>query len=117
MNHLAQLITVLAISGLLAIPANAQTYDLVINHGRVIGPETKLDAVRHLGITGGQIATVSQEPLDGSKVIDASGLIVAPGFIDFHARSLSEDDRNRVCVKRSDLFPRRLVADAPRDSV
>lgn len=71
--------------GLLTIPAQAQTYDLVINHGRVIDPETSLDGIRHLGIKDGQIAAVSQEPLRGAKVMDASGLIVAPGFIDFHA--------------------------------
>lgn len=63
----------------------AQEYEVVINHGRVIDPETKLDGVRHLGITGGTIVAVSREPLDGAKVIDAGGLIVAPGFIDFHA--------------------------------
>ncbi len=85
MNQLVRLIGVLAVGGLLSLPASAQTYDLVINHGRVIDPETKLDAIRHLGIKGGQIAAVSQQPLDGAKVIDASGLIVAPGFIDFHA--------------------------------
>jgi N-acyl-D-glutamate deacylase len=85
MNYLARLISVLAVGGLLAIPAKGQTYDLIINHGRVIDPETGLDGIRHLGIKDGQIAAVSQEPLPGAKVIDATGLIVAPGFIDFHA--------------------------------
>lgn len=62
-----------------------EKYDLVINNGRVIDPETKLDGVRHVGIKGGKIAAVSEKPLAGPKVIDAKGLIVAPGFIDYHA--------------------------------
>lgn len=63
----------------------AAEYDVVINNGRIIDPETKLDGIRHLGIKGGTIVAVSSEPLDGANVIDARDLIVAPGFIDFHA--------------------------------
>lgn len=71
---------------MLWIPAaKGAEYELVIANGRVIDPETELDAVRHLGINGKSIAAVSAEPLDGEQVIDAGGLIVAPGFIDFHA--------------------------------
>ena len=62
----------------------AQTYDLVIRNGRVMDPETKLDATRNVGIRSGKIATISASPLDGKRVIDARGLIVAPGFIDLH---------------------------------
>ena len=67
-------------------PAAAQDrYDVVLAGGRVIDPETGLDAVRHMGIRGDEIAAVSPEPLEGEVVIDASGLVVAPGFIDLHA--------------------------------
>ena len=62
----------------------AQTYDVVIANGRVIDPETKLDAVRSVGIDGGTIQAVSAKPLQGRKIIDAKGLVVAPGFIDLH---------------------------------
>ncbi len=62
-----------------------ETYDLVIASGRVIDPETNLDAVRNIGINGGTIVSVSEEPLAGRAVLDAKGAIVAPGFIDFHA--------------------------------
>lgn len=65
--------------------AQAHEYDIAINNGRVIDPETKLDAVRHIGISGDRIEAISTEPLKGKAVIDAKGLIVAPGFIDFHA--------------------------------
>jgi dihydroorotase len=62
----------------------AQEYDTVILGGRVIDPESKLDAVRNVGIAGGAIRAVSERPLRGRTVIDANGLVVAPGFIDLH---------------------------------
>jgi len=62
----------------------AQQFDLVIEGGRVMDPETGLDAVRNVGIRDGKIAQISQETLAGKRVIHASGLIVAPGFIDVH---------------------------------
>lgn len=61
-----------------------QQYDLVINNGRVIDPESNLDAVRNVGIKDGKIAVITEEQLSGKEVIDASGHVVAPGFIDFH---------------------------------
>jgi N-acyl-D-glutamate deacylase len=64
---------------------HAQEYDLVISSGRVIDPETNLDGIRNIGINGGKISAVSEEPLTGKVELDANGLIVAPGFIDFHA--------------------------------
>lgn len=65
------------------------TFDLVIAGGRVIDPESNLNDVRHVGITGGVIQSVSSEPLRGRHSIDASGLIVAPGFIDLHSHGQS----------------------------
>jgi N-acyl-D-aspartate/D-glutamate deacylase len=61
----------------------------VINGGRVIDPETKLDAVRSVGIVGDRIAKVSEQPLQGKTVIDAKGLVVSPGFIDMHQHDQS----------------------------
>ncbi|PYV08782.1 MAG: D-glutamate deacylase, partial [Acidobacteria bacterium] len=63
----------------------AAPYEIVLQGGRVMDPETGLDAVRNVGISGGRIAAVSQEPLRGSTVLDAAGLVVAPGFIDLHS--------------------------------
>jgi N-acyl-D-aspartate/D-glutamate deacylase len=66
------------------VPA-ARDFDLVIRDGRVMDPESGLDAVRQVGITGGKIAAISQAPLRARAIIDARGLVVAPGFIDLHA--------------------------------
>ena len=79
------ILTVLSMS--LAACSQDSEYDLVIANGRVIDPETQLDAIRHLGIRDGSISQISQQPLRGNKTIDASGLVVAPGFIDIHSHT------------------------------
>jgi N-acyl-D-glutamate deacylase len=61
------------------------TFDLVVSNGRVIDPETGLDGIRSVGIRNGRIAAISRTPLRGRTVLDAKGLVVAPGFIDLHA--------------------------------
>jgi len=67
-----------------AAPVAAQNFDLVILNGRVIDPESKLDAVRNIGVRDGRIQAVTTKPLNGRTTIDAKGLVVAPGFIDLH---------------------------------
>src|SRR5262245_20933968 len=61
-----------------------RVHDLVIRGGRVMDPESGLDAIRDVGITAGKIAAISTATLTGRAVIDAHGLVVAPGFIDLH---------------------------------
>jgi len=82
----ARPLRVLLTAALLA-PASlaAQTYDLVLRGGRVMDPESGLDAVRNVGIREGRVAAITEGPLEGTEVIDAEGLVVAPGFIDLHA--------------------------------
>ena len=80
---------------LLAFPplASAQAgYDMVIQNGRVMDPETGTDAVRNIGIRNGRIVRVTAEPLQGARVLEARGLVVAPGFIDLHSHG--QDDEN-----------------------
>ncbi|MDC0160152.1 amidohydrolase family protein [Gemmatimonadales bacterium] len=78
--------------GFVVVPAGAQdTYDVVIRGGRVMDPETGLDAVRNLGIHGQTIVAISSDELDGETVIDATGLVVSPGFIDLHAHGQSNN--------------------------
>jgi N-acyl-D-aspartate/D-glutamate deacylase len=63
---------------------SAQQFDVVLEGGRVMDPETGLDAVRNIGIRDGKIARISSEGLSARRVVRAAGLIVAPGFIDLH---------------------------------
>ena len=66
-----------------------ETFDIVIEDGRVMDPETGLDAIRNVGIRGGTIARIADEELQGRTMINAGGLVVAPGFIDLHAHGQS----------------------------
>src|SRR5271163_706104 len=63
---------------------SAQQFDLVLEGGRVMDPETGLDAVRNVGIRDGTIVRISSEGLSGRRVVHSTGLVVAPGFIDLH---------------------------------
>ena len=77
----------------LASPSAAnQVYDVVILNGRVIDPESRLDAVRNIGVANGTIKAVTTARLNGRTVIDASGLVVAPGFIDLHQHGQNEEN-------------------------
>jgi N-acyl-D-aspartate/D-glutamate deacylase len=67
------------------------TYDLVVLGGRVLDPETGLDARRSIGVRAGVVRAISSSPLRGRDTIDASGLVVAPGFIDLHQHAQTPD--------------------------
>ena len=68
-----------------APPPDTGPFDVIITDGRVMDPESGLDAVRHVGIQGGRIAAIAEGALDGRQTVNAAGLVVAPGFIDLHA--------------------------------
>jgi len=63
-------------------PDSATIYDLVVRNGRVIDPATGFDRTANVGISRGIIRRVASGPLAGRETVDATGLIVAPGFID-----------------------------------
>ena len=63
-------------------------HDLLLIGGRVIDPETKLDAVRNVGVRDGQISFVGESIPPSVETIDATDLVVAPGFIDLHSHAL-----------------------------
>jgi N-acyl-D-glutamate deacylase len=64
-----------------------ELYDIVLANGRVIDPETYTDGILNIGINGSTIVAISKEPLRGKDVVDVSGKIISPGFIDTHAHS------------------------------
>lgn len=79
------------IASTLSAQQSSRVYDRVIQHGRVMDPASGLDAVRHLGLSGGRIATISRTPLRGRDTLDARGLVVAPGFVDLHAHGQNDE--------------------------
>jgi hypothetical protein len=84
MEALLAVLVISCIALALAAPARAADHDLVILNGRVMDPETMLDAVANVGISDGRIAAITKDPIAGKGAIDARGLVVAPGFIDTH---------------------------------
>ena len=67
------------------------SYDLVIQGGRVMDPETGLDAVRNVGIQGNDIVAITEDSMSGRETLDADGKVVAPGFIDLHQHGDSQE--------------------------
>jgi dihydroorotase len=70
-----------------ALPARAQSYDLLLKGGHVIDARNGIDDVRDVAIAGGKIAAVAPE-LDAARaklVVPAGGLYVVPGLVDIHA--------------------------------
>ena len=78
---------------LTALAQGQTTFDIVLSGGRVMDPETGLDAVQNVGINGHKIAHISPERLNGKQVIDVSGLVVSPGFIDMHVHGVTNTEQ------------------------
>jgi hypothetical protein len=89
MRKIFRMMRTLALPLLLLAGCSPQTaeggFDVVLLNGRVVDPESKTDAIRSVGITGGRIEAVSEGTLRGRTVIDARGMVIAPGFIDLHS--------------------------------
>jgi len=65
--------------------AAAPTYDLVIKNGRIVDGTGNPWFIADIGIREGRIAAIGRiRPEEAARVLDAQGLIVAPGFIDVH---------------------------------
>ncbi|MCA0899189.1 amidohydrolase family protein [Microbulbifer agarilyticus] len=64
--------------------ATGDQFDMVIQNGRVMDPETNYDNVANVGIKDGRIVVITEKEIKGKETIDAKGLVVSPGFIDTH---------------------------------
>lgn len=81
-RHLNIAVAVFTTLSALALPAQAR-YDVVIHGGRIVDGTGAPWYAADVGITNGRIAAIGRmSPALGRRAIDATGLIVAPGFID-----------------------------------
>ncbi len=89
------LLLVLATPAVLAAQERA---DIAIVGGRVMDPASGLDAVRTVVVRGDRVVAVTADDVQAHRVIDASGLVVAPGFVDLLARirPLHEPQRYKI---------------------
>ncbi|MDR0596678.1 MAG: amidohydrolase family protein, partial [Clostridiales Family XIII bacterium] len=60
-------------------------YDLVIRGGQVADVVNETFSAVNIGIDGDRIARITEAGIDGRAEIDAEGMVVSPGFIDFHS--------------------------------
>ncbi|MCU1454763.1 MAG: dihydroorotase-like cyclic amidohydrolase [Acidimicrobiales bacterium] len=75
-------VTAPAVHQAAAEPPDDHTYDVVISGGRVIDPDTGYDRLANVGIDGGTVTAIKTVALKAKRSIDATGRVVAPGFID-----------------------------------
>jgi hypothetical protein len=80
-------VAVILLCGTPAMGSPELLLDIVFTNARVIDPQTGLDAIRNIGIAGGTIVEVSTRRLHGNQIIDATGLVASPGFIDLHSHA------------------------------
>ena len=59
-----------------------ESADVSLSGGRVIDPESGFDRIGNVGLRDGIIVAISDEPIAADREVDATGLVVAPGFID-----------------------------------
>ena len=75
---------------------------ILFRDGRVIDPSQQLDEVTHLLVQDGRVAAIGRDlgAPDGARVIDATGLVVAPGLIDVHVhlREPGQEDRETIAT-------------------
>ncbi|WP_417383781.1 dihydroorotase [Gimesia sp.] len=57
---------------------------ILIKNGRIIDPSQNLDQTGNLLIENGKITGLCEATVSADEIIDATGLIVSPGFIDIH---------------------------------
>jgi dihydroorotase len=78
---------------------------LLIKNGRVLNPATKMDAAMDVLLDGERIAEIaaagkiSSEGARDAEIFDATGLIVAPGFIDIHAHLREPGQENSETIE------------------
>ena len=76
---------------------------LLIKNGRVLDPASKTDAVRDILINGETIAEIAApgkiSHANGTEVFDATGLVVAPGFIDMHVHLREPGQENSETIE------------------
>ncbi len=84
---LAAGVATLAAASLAGQAPSRAPFDLVITHGRIIDGTGAPARAADIGIRNGRIAEVGQLRTAAAERIDASGLTIAPGFVDVHTHA------------------------------
>ncbi len=73
-----------------------ETWDVVIRGGRVLDGTGNPGRMEAIGIRGGRIGAVGRVAGTATRVIDATGCVVAPGFIDVHTHADDVAEQSRA---------------------
>jgi N-acyl-D-amino-acid deacylase len=103
MKHLAAAL----FSAVLALLSNAQEYDLIVRHGRIVDGSGNPAFFADVAVKDGRIAAIGRLTGTATREIDATGMIVAPGFIDVHTHADELGETNAApWVRRAENFVR-----------
>ena len=99
MNRFGFSLGLITLNLTIAASASATTYDVVIFNGRVMDSDRHYYAVANVGIKDGRITAITEAAIDGAEAIDATGHVVAPGYIDLHAHGQNLGDYRMQAVQ------------------
>jgi len=92
-NHPCMFRFAIAIAWCCALAVSAADFDLIIRRGRVIDGTGNPARFADVAIKDGRIVLVGRATGTATIEVDATGLVVAPGFIDVHTHAEDIDDR------------------------
>ncbi len=95
-NLLTSILWLSILSGVVS----AKNYDLVILNGLVIDPMSGYEKIANVGIIGDRIAIITTEKISGKEAIDATNLIVSPGFIDILADNSFHPEKTYLTMEK-----------------
>jgi dihydroorotase len=110
-QHLSRRQWMSAAGGCLATAALGQAqqprFELLLRGGRVIDPQSGLNAVRDVAIADGKIAAIEErmDPATAQRTADVAGLYVAPGLVDIHVHVFAGTNEPRSYAGDSSLYP------------
>jgi len=87
---------ILLTCGCLAQLAGADTFDVVIHGGRIVDGSGNPAYFADIGVRDGKIVKIGHISDPGTTTIDATRLVVAPGFIDVHTHADDVADHPRA---------------------
>ena len=88
---------------LFLLGCSSPDFDLIVEHGTVIDGSGKDRFIADLGVKNGIIADIGDlSQKTATERVDATGLVVAPGFIDIHSHATSGSFNGSDVVRRPD---------------